>query len=116
MKARGATSTVAPVEEALCALRLEQVVQGVVEGPEVGVDLGHEITGEEPEPLTGLDGRSGEDDPVDLMGLERLDGKRNGQVGLAGAGRADAEGHDVRGDGVGVLLLSCRLRSDRPAP
>ena len=116
MKASGATSTVAPVDEALGPLRLEQVVEGVVERAQVGVDLGHEVAGQEAQPLAGLDRRAGEDDPVDLAGLQRLHGQGHGQVGLAGAGRADAEGDDVGGDGVGVLLLARRSWAGPPGP
>ena len=38
----------APVDQALGPLGLEQVVEGVVERPEVGVDLGHHVAGQEP--------------------------------------------------------------------
>ena len=37
----------APLEQALGPLGLEQVVEGVVERAQVGVDLGHEVAGEE---------------------------------------------------------------------
>ena len=97
-------------------LGLEQVVEGVVERPQVGVDLGHQVAGEEAQALAGLDRRPGQDDPVDLAGLQGLHGQGHGQIGLAGAGRADPEGDDVGGDGVGVLLLPAGLRTDGPAP
>ena len=116
MNASGATSMVAPLEEALRPLGAEQVVEGVVEGAQVGVDLGHDVAGQEPEPLAGLDRGPGEDDPVDLAGLQRLDGQRHGQVGLPRPGRADAEGDDVGGDGVGVALLAGGLRAARCGP
>ena len=47
MKASGATSIVPAVEQALGALGLEHVVEGVVERPQVRVDLGHEVAGQE---------------------------------------------------------------------
>ena len=106
----------APVDEPLRALGLQEVVQGVVEGSEVGVDLGHQVPGEEAQPLAGLDGRPGQDDPVDLSRLEGLDGERHRQIGLSGAGGADPEGHDVGGDGIRVLLLPAGLRANRAAP
>ena len=87
----------APLEQPLRALGPEQVVEGVVERAEVGVDLGHDVAGQEPEPLPGLDRRPGQDDPVDLAGLERLHAEGHGQVRLARPGRADAEGDDVGG-------------------
>src|SRR5580692_2782705 len=39
------------IEQALRALGLEQVVEGVVERAEIGIDLGHEVARQEAEPL-----------------------------------------------------------------
>ena len=103
------------LEQALRALGLDHVVQGVVQRAQVRVDLGHQVAGQEAEALAGLDRRAGEDDPLDLLGLQRLDGHRHGQPRLAGAGRADAERDDVLGDGVDVALLAGRLGSDLAA-
>ena len=52
------------VEEPPGALGAQHVVQGVVERPQVRVDLGHEVAGQEAEPLARLDCRAGEDDAV----------------------------------------------------
>ena len=116
MKAEGGDLDRAPVDQPLGALRPEQVVEGVVQRPQVGVDLGHQVAGEEAQPLARLDGRPGQDDPVDLVGLQRLHGQGHRQVGLAGAGGPDAEGDDVGGDGVGVGLLPAGLRAGPPGP
>ncbi len=97
-------------------LGVDHVVQSVVQRPQVGVDLVVQRAGQEAEPLAGLDGRPGQDDPVDLLGLQRLDGLRHGEVGLAGAGRADAEHDGVGVDGVHVPLLVEGLGPDRPPP
>ena len=51
-----------------------------------------------------------------LAGLQGLDGQGHRQVRLAGPGRADAEGDDVGGDGVGVALLPGGLRAHGPSP
>ena len=104
------------LEQPLRALRLDHVVQGVVQRAQVRVDLRHQVAGQEAEPLAGLDGRAGEDDPLDLLGLQRLDGHRHRQPRLAGAGRADAERDDVVGDGVDVALLAGRLRAGPGGP
>jgi hypothetical protein len=58
----------------------------------------------------------GQDDPLDLLGLQRLDGGGHGQVALARAGRADADGDGVPGDGVDIALLAGALRPDAAAP
>ena len=96
-------------------LGVDHLVEGVVEGAQVGVDLLGEGAGEEAELLAGFDGRAGEDQAVDLLGHEGLDGDGHGQVGLAGAGGADAEDDGVLADGVDVLLLADRLGLDGAA-
>ena len=98
-------------------LLVEHVVQRVVERAQVGVDLLGERAGQEAEPLARLDRGPREDDPGDLLGLQRLHGLGHGQVGLAGAGRADAEDDGVDVDRVDVALLVQRLGPDgAPAP
>ena len=103
----------APLEQLGAGLEPDHVVQGVPQRAEVRVDLGHEVARQEPEPLAGLDRRAGEDDPVDLLGLERLHGHGHGQPALAGAGRAQTERDDVVAHRVDVALLPARLRADR---
>ena len=96
-------------------LGVDHVVQRVVERAQVGVDLLAERAGQEAEPLPRLDGRAAQDDPVDLLGLQRLHGLRHREVGLAGAGGADAEGDRAGVDRLDVALLVERLRADRAA-
>ena len=78
-------------------LRIHHLVEGVVERPQVRVDLVRERAGQVPEPLPRLDGGPGQDDAVDLLALQRLHGLRHREVRLAGAGRADAERDRVAG-------------------
>ncbi len=104
-----------PLHEPLGPFGLEHVVQGVVERAQVRVDLGHQVARQEAEPLARLDRRPGEDDPVHLLCLQRLHGERDGEVGLARAGRPDAERDHVVGDRLGVALLAGRLRVDAAA-
>ena len=89
MKASGATSIVPLLEQPLGAVGAEHVVEGVVERAQVRVDLRHQVAGQEAEPLAGLDGGSGEDDPLDLAALQRLDRGGDREVGLARPGGAD---------------------------
>ncbi len=56
--------------EARDRLGVDHVVQRVVERSQVRVDLVAERAGQEAELLPRLDGRSGEDDPRDLLGLQ----------------------------------------------
>ena len=57
------------LEELVDLFGIEQVVEGVVERAQVGVDLLLEVAGQEAEPLAGLDRGTGEDDAVDLRRL-----------------------------------------------
>ena len=93
-------------------LGVHHVVQRVVERAQVRVDLVVERSGQEPQPLPRLDRGPREDDPVDLLGLQRAHGLGHGQVGLAGARGADAEHHGVLVDRVHVGLLVHRLGAD----
>ena len=90
-------------------------MEGVVEGAQVGVDLVGEAAGKEAEVLAGLDGGAGEDDARDALAGQGVDGLGHGQVGLAGAGGADAEGDRGFLDGVGVGLLAEGLGADGAA-
>src|SRR5439155_18212559 len=53
-----------------------------------------------------------EDDAADLAFLQRRDRERDREVCLAGAGRADREGHRATANLVYVALLRDRLRGD----
>ena len=101
----------AALEQRLRSLRIDHVVERVVERPQVGIDLGHQVAGQEAEPLAGLDRRAGEDDPLHLTGLQRLHGHRHRQPRLAGAGGPDAERDDVVADRFDVALLAGGLGS-----
>jgi hypothetical protein len=82
MKASGATSMVPRSSSRWAPSGSEQVVEGVVEGAQVGVDLGHDVAGQEAQALTGLHRRSGQDDPVDLAGLQRLHARATARYDL----------------------------------
>src|SRR5690606_14286285 len=90
-------------------VRIHHDVQRVVHRPQVEDDLLEECAGQETEPLARLDGRAGEDDAVDLLGLQRLHRLGHGEVGPARTGGPDAEHDGVLGDRVHVPLLAQRL-------
>ncbi len=91
MKASGAISMTSEVMRALDLVAGHHVVERVVERAEIGIDLLLHVAGQEAEALAGLDGRARQDDAVDRAALEQRRGMGDGQIGLAGAGRADAE-------------------------
>ena len=71
---------------ALDPLRREHVIERVVEGPQIRIDLLAHVAGEEAEPLSGLDGRTRQDQPVASPALQTRRGESDGEIGLAGAG------------------------------
>ena len=77
----------------------EHVVEGVVEGAEVGEDFLLEVAREEAQRFAGLHGGAGQDDAGDLVLEEGADGHGHRHPGLAGAGGAEAEGDVVGADG-----------------
>ena len=91
---------------------IEHIVEGVVEGAEVRENLFLEISREEAEGFPCFDGGAGEDDTTNLIGFEVGDSKGHGEVGLTGAGRADAEGEIVVANGVDVRFLKEGFRED----
>ena len=91
-------------------LLVEQVVERVVERAQVGVDFFLQRTGQEAEALAGFDRGADEDDAGDFFGHQRRDGHGDGEVGFAGAGRAEPEGHVMRFNGFDVLFLVGRAR------
>ena len=87
-------------------LRPHDLIQGVVEGPQIGIDLALEIPGQKAQLLPRLNGRASQDNPPHLPVLKGLDRHRHGKVGLARTRGADAEHDHLLADGVHVLLLS----------
>ncbi|OIQ62942.1 hypothetical protein GALL_555230 [mine drainage metagenome] len=71
--------------------RIHQVVQCIVNRPQVRIDFLAQVAGQEAEPLAGLDRGPRQDDAIDFLPLEQLRGVRHREPGLAGACRADAE-------------------------
>ena len=91
------------LEELRDLVEAHEVVQRVVERTQVRIDLLREVAGKEPEPLAGLDRGAHQHDALDRVALERVDRAGDGEIGLAGARRADAE-RDVVGLDVAQVL------------
>ena len=84
----------------------EHIEEGVVKGAQIGIDLILKITGQKAQLLSSLDGRAGQDYPVDLLFAEGRNGAGDGQIGLTRACRADAYGDDIVLYGIDIGLLS----------
>ena len=76
-------------------LRRQAVVQGVIEGAQIGVDFVAHITGEEAQTLSRLHCRAREDDAPATPFQQIPHGHGNREIGFAGAGRADAENQRI---------------------
>src|SRR5205823_7469004 len=59
-----------PVHQPRDDFGLEHVVEGVVQRPEIRVDLGEDVAGEKAQSLPRLDRRARQDDPVALLRLK----------------------------------------------
>ena len=64
-----------------------------------------QIARQEAELLAGLDGRTYQQDASDLLTIERLDRRRDRQIGLAGARRANTEIDVMAADAGDITLL-----------
>ena len=72
----------------------QHIVESIIEWAQVGIDLLAHVARQEAQALAGLDSRPRQDDAIDQPALQALGSKGDGKVGLAGAGRAEAE-HQV---------------------
>ena len=104
----------AALEQLRRLVEAHQVVERVVERPQVRVDLLREVAGQEAQPLARLHRGPHEHDPLDRVALERVDGARDREIRLAGARGPDAEGDVVRLDvASGTRSGSACGRADR---
>ena len=91
MKASGAISISVDLQGALDDARVHQIVERVVDRPQIGIDFFAHVAGQKAEPLAGLDRRPRQHDAIDFLALEQLHGIGHRKPGLAGAGGAGRE-------------------------
>src|SRR5581483_5575801 len=96
------------LEQLADTVETEQVVERVVERPQVRIDLLREVARKKPQALARLDRGAHENDALDRVALEGIHGARDREVGLAGPRRADREGDVVLQDVLDVLALARR--------
>ena len=87
-------------------LGAHDLIQGVVQGPQIRIDLALQVSRQEAQLLSGLDGGPGKDDPVHLSVLKCLDGHGHAQIRFSRSRRAHAEHDHLFPDQVDILLLS----------
>ena len=73
----------------------QHVEQRVGQGAQIGIDLLVEVAGQKAQPLARLNGRPRQDDTLDAAFLQHMGGEGGSEIGLAGAGGADAEDQRV---------------------
>ena len=89
-------------------------MQGIVQRPEIRVDLLRQVAGQEAQLLPGLHRRPGQHDADEFLLHQRRYGHGHGEISLAGASRADAEDDIVGANGLDVTLLIETLGGDAP--
>ena len=95
--------------------RFHEIVEGVVDRPEIRVDLLAHVAGQEAEPLARLDGRPRQDESVGLAAFEKRYRVPDGEPGLAGAGRALGEDELVLPKGLEIGVLDGVAGANRAA-
>ncbi len=94
-----------PLHELGSLVKVHHVMQGVIEGPQIGVDFFKEIAGQKAQFLAGFHRRPGQDDAAAFVVDQGGHGHGHGQIGFAGAGRTDAEDHVEIADCLEIVFL-----------
>jgi hypothetical protein len=95
----------------VCFSNAHEVIQGIVEWPQIGVYFLHQIAGQEAQAFARLHCRTGQHQPLHGFALQGVNGACHGQPGFACACRAYAEGDVMAQDVVEVLALARRARA-----
>ena len=96
-------------------LRFQHVIEGVEERPQVWVDLGDDVAGQETEPLAGFDRRADQNDAFHLSLTQKIYGHADGQKRLAGPGGSDAKRQVVFLHGSHIARLAVGAGPNMPA-
>ena len=87
------------------AVYAQHLVEGIVEGAQVGVDLLRQIARQKAQLLAGLHRWPNQENAVNLLAFERFDGARHRKIRLAGARRPNPEVQIVGANGLYVAAL-----------
>ena len=87
-------------------------MQCVVERSQIRVNLFKQGAGQEAQALTCFNSWPGQDDPVDLFGLQGLNSLRHCKVGLTRSGWSNSKNNRVFINVFNVAFLIERLRAD----
>ncbi len=92
----------------------QHVVKRIIERAQIRIDLLADVARQEPQSFPRLHRRARQDDSVDLAGLEGRHRCGDGEIGLAGARRAQAEHQFVIVHGIDIGGLGRCPRRDAP--
>jgi hypothetical protein len=85
-----------------------EIMQRVVDRPQIGIDLVAHVAGQEAEALAGLHRGTRQDEPLDHALLQQRYRVADGEPGLAGAGRPFGEDEFVMLEGAQIeILIDC---------
>ncbi len=91
MNASGAISIAARSNSLRDLVVAHQVVERIVERPQIRIDFLRQVAGQKSQALAGFDRGAHQHDALDRVALERVDGAGDREIGLAGSRRSDAE-------------------------
>ena len=94
-------------------LRAHDLIEGIVERAQIGVDLALQIAGQKAQFLTGFNSGTRQDDPLHFTVHKSRDRHGHGQEGLAGSCRAVGKDDQIITDRIDIFLLSHRLGAHR---
>src|SRR4029078_9928758 len=94
--------------------RVHQVIERVVDWAQIGIDFFAHVAGKKAKTLASFDRRARQNDTVNFFTLEHLKCLRNGEPGLARAGRPGSEHQCVALERPDIGILRGRARTYRP--
>ena len=98
----------------LSAAKVNHIVQGVIQRPQIGINFFGQIAWQKTQLLPSLDGRPGENNPTHFTFHEFSNRHRHRQIRFPGASRPDTEYDIVVADSIDVGFLSETLGRNSP--
>ena len=92
------------------------IIQGVIQGPQIGIDLVLHIAGQEPQFLARLHCRARQDQPLHAAGDQLRHRLRHRDIGLASARRPQRKDDVMAGQRAHIVDLHRAARNDGLAP
>ena len=94
--------------------RRQHVIKRIVKRAQIGVDLVAHVAWQKAQPLARLHGGARQDQPFDKPALQRCGGEGHGQIGLAGACRADGKCQFAAFNGFQIKALDFGASGNQP--